>query len=343
MKYLIIGGAGFIGSHAADYYSSKNHDVIIIDNFSRSRLLKKEGYYGEQNWPKLKSKYPHIKLFREDVRNTKKIDSIFKNIQPDVIINAAGQTAIAPSIEDPREDMENNFLTTFNVLEASRKYCQNPTILYCSTNKVYGDNPNKIQIIEDKLRYKFQDPDFIGFNEEYSIDNSIHTPYGASKLAADIYTQEYSKTYGIKTGIFRMSCIYGPNQMSFEDQAWVTFLIKKAIKDGSVNIFGNGKQVRDILYIDDLIRLYDNFITNPDCGSQIFCVGGGMKNSISILELLNLIEDKFGQTIKKNYFTWRKGDQKIYISDISKAKNILGWEPSVSVFDGIGKLIDELK
>ena len=140
-----------------------------------------------------------------------------------------------------------------------------------------------------------------------------------------------------------MSCIYGPNQMSFEDQAWVAYLIKKSIQDGSVNIYGDGKQVRDILYVEDLIRLYDCFISNSNCGSQVFCVGGGINNSISILELLDFLEIKLDRKIKMNFFRWRKGDQKMYISDISKAKKILGWEPSISVFNGIGKLIDEYK
>jgi CDP-paratose 2-epimerase len=344
MNIIITGGAGFIGSHVAAYYASKDNDVTIIDNFSRTKLLKKNSteISDLQNWTILKKNHPSIKLYNQDVRDHKKIEEIFAQNKDniDVVFHTAGQTAITSSVEDPREDFENNVVTTFNILDAVRKYASKATVLYCSTNKVFGSKPNSIELIEERTRYKFKDPNFNGINENFSIDQSGHTPYGASKLAGDIYMQEFSHTYGIRTGVFRMSCIYGPNQMSFEDQGWVVYMIKKAVKDHAVTIYGDGKQVRDILYIDDLVELYNQFITKKNIGSNVFCVGGGIKNSISLRELLAYVEDKKGIRVQCNYMPWRNSDQKVYISDITKAKLLLNWSPKISAYEGIDRILN---
>jgi CDP-paratose 2-epimerase len=343
MNILITGGAGFIGSHAAEFFASRDHNLILIDNFSRSKLLNKN-IPCNQNWLRIKKNYPNIKLFEFDLRNSNDLDKVLMEHEIDTILHAAGQTAVTSSIKNPMEDFENNVKVTLNVLESARKYKEDAIILYCSTNKVYGDKPNTLDIIEEKKRYSYKDPDFLGIKENFDIDSSIHTPYGASKLAGDIYVQEYSNTYGLKTGIFRMSCIYGENQQATEDQGWLVFLINKAIQERRVNIFGDGKQVRDVLYVGDLVELFNQFIDKYDSvGSQIFCIGGGRNNTISILELLDILEAGLGKKIGRDFFPRRKGDQKIYVSDIAKAGEILDWKPKIGVTTGIEKIIEHVK
>jgi CDP-paratose 2-epimerase len=341
MNILITGAGGFIGSSAAEYFTKKNHRVIGIDNLSRSQLLGNKSIKCDQNWNYLKNTYPQIQLLKIDIRSEEQINELFQKNSFDVIIHTAGQTAIKTSIESPSEDMSNNFLGTFILLEASRRYSSKPAFLFCSTNKVYGENPNKLEMIEGSTRYFYRDSNFLGINENFPIDNTMHTPYGISKLTAEQYVQEYGFTYGLRTGVFRMSCIYGPNQMSFEDQGWLLFLIKQALKNENIRIYGNGKQVRDILYIDDLLRLYDLFILNDQLGSQVFCAGGGKQNSISIIELLQLLESKLKISIAYTIHDWREGDQKLYFSNISKAKQLLNWEPKINFKSGIDQILEK--
>jgi CDP-paratose 2-epimerase len=343
MNILITGGAGFIGTNATEFFALRDHNLILIDNFSRSKLLNKN-ITCNQNWLRIKNKYPNIKLFEFDLRNSNDLDKVLMEHEIDAILHAAGQTAVTSSINNPMEDFENNVKVTLNVLESARKYKEEAIILYCSTNKVYGDKPNTLEIIEEKKRYSYKNPEFLGIKENFGIDSSIHTPYGASKLAGDIYVQEYSNTYGLKTGIFRMSCIYGENQHATEDQGWLVFLINKAIYEGRVNIFGDGKQVRDVLHVGDLVELFNQFIDKYDSiGSQVFCIGGGRNNTISILELLDILETRLGIIIDRDFFPWRKGDQKIYVSDITKAEKILNWKPKIGIKVGIKKIIDHVK
>ncbi|MHA1821966.1 MAG: GDP-mannose 4,6-dehydratase [Promethearchaeota archaeon] len=340
---LVAGGAGFIGSNVALYFNKKGHNITVLDNLSRSKLLNKPDHPCDQNWKMLQRVAPEIELIKGDIRDFDLLEKVYKVHNFDIIFQMAGQTAITTSIENPREDFENNVVGTFNLLEAARKWSnEKPTFIFCSTNKVFGENPNIIKLVEKELRYEAADPNFNGINENFSIDLTEHTPYGASKLAADIYVQEYGKLYGMKTGVFRMSCIYGPNQISFEDQGWVVHIINKALKDHSVNIFGNGKQVRDILWVEDLLDLHDKFINSP-IDSDVFCVGGGKENTISILELIKFIEDKLEIKIERKYYPWRNADQKYYFTDISKANRILGWEPKVKAWEGVGKIVEEIK
>ncbi len=343
MNILITGGGGFIGSQAAEYFSSRDNNLILIDNFSRSKLLN-NNIPCDQNWIRIKKKIPNIELFEFDLRKTNDLNKILVEHEFDVILHAAGQTAVTSSIKNPIEDFENNLKVTLNVLESARKYNEDAIILYCSTNKVYGDKPNTLEIIAGKKRYSYRNPDFLGIKENFGIDSSIHTPYGASKLAGDIYVQEYSHIYGLKTGVFRMSCIYGENQNATEDQGWLVFLINKAIREGRVNIFGDGKQVRDVLYVGDLVELFKRFIDKYDnVGSQVFCIGGGRNNTISILELLDILETELGKNIDREFHQQRKGDQKIYCSDITKAENNLNWKPKIGVNEGIKKIIEHVK
>ena len=247
---LIIGGAGFIGINNADYLLSRKYKVILADNLSRrgsmNNLKWLYGKWGES-----------FEFVRLDItKNLNKLASLIERV--DVVYHFAAQVAVTTSVINPRKDFQNNVLGTFNVLEASRLK-DVKKFLYCSTNKVYGNNVNNVGIIESEKRYEFEDEFKHGIPEDFSIDICEHTPYGSSKLAGDIYCQDYGHLYGISTGVFRMSCIYGTHQFGLEDQGWVAWFAIANILNRPITIYGDGKQVRDVLYIQDLINLYDKF------------------------------------------------------------------------------------
>ena len=341
MKVLVTGGAGFVGSHVAEYYAKKGEDVIVFDNLSRAEILGMNEKICLYNWNYLKDNYKQIQLIKGDIRNFKDLKRVSKDV--DVIVHTAAQVAVTTSIKNPILDFEVNTLGTFNILEAARQAETNPTIIYCSTNKVYGTNVNKIPVKEGKTRYYFTDEKYAnGIPEDFPIDLCEHTPYGCSKLAGDIYAQDYAHTYGLKTGIFRMSCIYGERQLGCEDQGWVAWFTIATMTGKPITIYGNGKQVRDILYITDLIKAYDAFIkSNLKC--EVFNIGGGAKNTISLIELLDLLRNMLKKDPKVSYDEWRPGDQKVYISNITKAKEKLAWSPEIKIEDGIKKLINWLE
>ncbi|MFX0043243.1 MAG: GDP-mannose 4,6-dehydratase [Candidatus Hodarchaeota archaeon] len=342
MKVLITGGAGFIGSHVAEYYANETdvERVFVIDNLSRSRLLNKNEGTQLHNWAFLES-FKKIKRYKNDVRNFKFLREFFNINDIDVVVHTAGQTAVTTSLSNPLNDFENNILGSFNLLEAVRLSKLNPIMIYCSTNKVFGNNVNKCEVVESESRYDFSEKYFNGISETFPIDLCEHTPYGASKLCSDLYFQEYGHIYGINTGVFRMSCIYGTRQYGVEDQGWIAHFVISAIKGKKLKVFGNGKQVRDILYISDLVEAFDSYIKKSNSlGNEVFCIGGGSENSISLLELIHILEKKLDKKLEYDTFDWRPSDQKVYISDISKAKKLLGWEPQVNKLNGIKKLIN---
>ena len=334
-KILVTGGVGFIGSHIAEYYAKQKCDVIVFDDLSRNKLLKK--YSGDllRNWNFLKSNFSNVELIKADIRDFKKISNALKDV--DTVFHTAAQTAVTTSIEDPMNDFEVNSLGTFNVLEASRRN-NVKSLIYCSTNKVYGENINKIGIEEGKTRYHFENEFKKGIPESFSIDGCKHTPYGCSKLTGDLYVQDYARLYGLKTGVFRMSCIYGTRQFGIEDQGWVAWFTIACLLNKPLTIYGNGKQVRDLLYITDLIDIYDCFLKG-NLKYGVFNTGGGYKNTLSLIELLDMLRRITGKSIKLSFGDWRQSDQKVYISDITNAKNALGWQPRVSLEEGIKKLV----
>jgi CDP-paratose 2-epimerase len=343
MKILITGGAGFVGSHTAEYYAKSGNDVTIIDNLSRAKILNKNDKNAMFNWNYLKKNYPKIKLIKGDIRDARILEKLAKDV--DVIIHTAAQTAVTTSITDPRTDFETNALGTFNVLEAARKSKNTPALVYCSTNKVYGDNVNRVPIKENESRYDFSDNKFKnGISESFSTDLCEHTPYGCSKFLGDVYVQDYAKRNEIKTGIFRMSCIYGTRQFGVEDQGWVAWFTIATVLEKPITIYGDGKQVRDILYISDLIDAFNSFIKKQNSlKCEVFNIGGGTKNTISLLELLDMLEKETGNKPKISFDKWRPSDQKVYISDISKAEKTLSWNAKISPENGIKKLIDWVK
>lgn len=337
-KVLVTGGAGFIGSHVAESHAKKGNDVIVFDNLSREHLLGKGYKKANYNWNYLR-RYNNIKLIKGDITNFEELKEASKDV--DAIIHTAAQTAVTTSPADPKTDFMINMLGTLNILEAARISKSDPAIIYTSTNKVYGDNVNKINVIEKETRYTFENKFRNGIPETFPIDLCEHTPYGCSKLAADLYTQDYAKIYGLKTAVFRMSCIYGPRQFGVEDQGWVAWFTIATVTGKPITIYGNGKQVRDILYVTDLVNAFDNFLQRKNqLSGEVFNMGGGPENTISLLELLDMLEKLIGKRSEITFSNWRTSDQKVYISNISKAKEKLGWKPKVSPKEGVKRLVD---
>jgi len=335
MKVVITGGGGFIGSHAAEYMARKGNEVVVVDNLSRAALLKSE-FDVQYNWKYLTG-MAGIKLVEGDILGPGIISEEVADC--DAIIHTAAQTAVTSSLIDPITDMRVNVIGTVNVLEAARKARTNPSLIFCSTNKVYGDNINSIPIQEAHDSYRFA-KDFMGIPEDFSIDRTGHTPYGASKLAADVYVQDYAHTYGLNTIVFRMSCIYGTRQFGVEDQGWVAWFAIATILGEPITIYGDGKQVRDVLFVDDLIRAFDLAIMNSKSfRGEVFNIGGGPRNTLSLLNLLELLENLTGETHKLNFSDWRPHDQKVYVSDIRKAREKLGWVPEIGSREGITRVL----
>jgi len=335
-QILITGGAGFIGSHVAEYYARKGEHVIVLDNLSREKLLGKSEKNAEYNWNYLKQ-YKNISLIRGDIRDLELLAETCRNV--DIIIHAAAQTAVTTSLTDPWSDFSVNALGSFNLLEAVRKAKIKPVIIYCSTNKVYGENVNKIGVVQEESRYRFEDRYEKGIPETFDIDLCEHTPYGCSKLTGDLYMQDYARLYGLKVGVFRMSCIYGTRQFGVEDQGWFAWFAIATVLNKPITIYGDGKQVRDVLYITDLIEAYDAFIKR-DLPHGVFNMGGGPQKTLSLLECLDLLEGITGKRSPLKFSDWRPSDQKVYISDISKAKEGLNWNPRIEPKEGAGKLVD---
>lgn len=328
-KYLITGGAGFIGANYVTRLIKKGEDVTIFDNLSRSG--------SKLNLAWLKSvERNSFKLIEEDIRNFEALEKAVKNI--DVIVHLAGQVAVTTSVINPREDFEINALGTFNVLEAARKLEKKPIVLYSSTNKVYGGMESVI-VQENETNYSYVDfPN--GISEEFPLD--FHSPYGCSKGAGDQYVRDYFRIYGLPTIVLRQSCIYGTRQFGIEDQGWIAWFIIALLSGKQISIYGNGKQVRDVLFVDDLLDFYDLCVENIETtAGQVYNIGGGSENKISIWkEFSPMLEELLQKEINVNWGDWRPGDQKIYVSDIQKASSDLGWTPKISPKVGITRLFN---
>jgi len=334
MKVLVTGGAGMVGSHTAEYYAKKGDEVIVLDNLMRSKLFGYDKESVEYNWNYL-TKYRSIKRIKGDVRIKRDVmEAIGKGV--DVVIHAAGQPGVPLSVRIPEEDFSINAYGTLNVLECIRQKCKEAVFIYCSTNKVYGENVDKMPLIEKKTRYTYKN--IKGIPVTLSIDHTGHTPYGVSKYVGDIYVQEYAHIYGMKTAVFRMSCIYGIRQFGFEDQGWVSWFVIANLLGKPITIYGDGKQVRDLLYVTDLVKAYDKFVYS-DLLHEFFNIGGGPRNTISLLEFIEGIKKETGRENPFSFDDWRPSDQKVYISDISKVTEKLNWRPTVSPAEGMRKIV----
>jgi len=329
MKIIITGGCGFIGTNVALFHLKKKHEVVVIDNLSRRGT--------EVNLSLLK-KYKNLKFYKVDIIDKEKINKIFsQNKDVDIVYHLAAQVAVTTSVLNPYEDFEINALGTINVLEAVRKYTPKTFFIFSSTNKVYGGMEN-IKIEERNGRYFAADyPN--GIDENFNLD--FHSPYGCSKGAADQYVRDYSRIYGLDTVVFRQSCIYGPNQFGIEDQGWVAYFCIQAMFDKEITIYGDGKQVRDVLYIDDLIDAYClSYKNRKKVKGEIFNIGGGPQNQVSISEFIEYIKKKLNKPVRYKFSNWRPGDQKYFVSDNSKLYKYLKWTHKISMQNGVDKLID---
>jgi CDP-paratose 2-epimerase len=335
MKILITGGAGLIGSHCAEHFAAKGCSVLVYDNLMRSKIFGVDKKSVEYNWHYLKT-IKNVQLVKADIRDRQTLEACFKKFKPDAVIHAAGQPGVGFSLNDPCEDASINALGTLNVVEALRQANSKAAFVYCSTNKVYGDNVNRFPIAEKKTRYGFRG--IKGVPEDCSIDHCGHTPYGVSKLAGDLYVQDAAKSFGLRTGVFRMSCIYGTRQFGFEDQGWIAWFAIRFMQGKPITIYGDGKQVRDVLWVGDLVDAFDRFIGSK-ATSNVFNMGGGPKNTLSLLELISTLKDITGASVKVGFDDWRKFDQKVYISDIAKACRVLKWKPQVAPHDGVARIV----
>lgn len=329
---LILGGAGFTGINAARYFLARGWSVTIFDNFSRA------GTTHNVKW--LKRDLPRgAKIIRADI--IKNIPILESEVgKHDAILHLAAQVAVMTSIADPVHDFTTNVIGTFNVLEAVRRSKNKPTLIYSSTNKVYGCLPHR-PVVEHPQRFKFKHNDLhrFGISEAEQLD--FHSPYGCSKGAADKYVKDYARIYGLNTVVFRQSCIYGPYQFGIEDQGWVAWLTIAAHLGRKITLYGNGKQVRDVLYIDDLLALYEAAISNIAVArGKAYNVGGGPENTVSLLELLSRIQEKLGRVIPLSYAPIRAGDQPVFVADIRKATRELGWKPKWSFARGYDALYE---
>ncbi|MCL4208936.1 SDR family NAD(P)-dependent oxidoreductase [Patescibacteria group bacterium] len=326
-KYLITGGAGFIGTNFAEKLLQRNDQVILLDNLSRRGTDTNKDY--------LINKFgQNVEFVKADItKDIAKLDELVTKV--DVVYHLAGQVAVTTSVVDPRSDFEANALGTFNVLEAVRLSQNKPITVFASTNKVYG-GMETIEIEEGDRRYGYKHLPK-GIPESQLLD--FHSPYGCSKGAADQYVRDYSRIYGLRTVVMRQSCIYGTRQFGIEDQGWIAWFTIASVLGRPITIYGNGKQVRDALFVDDLFNAWDTVTQKIDItAGKIYNVGGGSNFSLSLLELVEILEKNLGKKIEFKTGDWRPGDQPVYISDIQKIVSETGWSPKISVEMGVEKL-----
>lgn len=333
MKILINGGCGFLGSNVAYYGISKGYDVTILDNLSRT------GAECNLKWLKESG---NVTFIHGDIRCRSDIEEIIRKGQFDAIFQFAGQVTMTKSLENPYRDFEINTLGTLNTLESIRKYSPHTAIFYSSTNKVYGDL-EQYHYTENEKRYSCEEyPN--GFDE--NIQLSFESPYGCSKGAADQYMLDYHRMFGLKTVVFRHSSMYGSRQFATYDQGWIGWFVRKAIEQSRgelepFTISGNGKQVRDVLYVDDMVSLYFNSLDKIDvvCG-EAYNIGGTIDQSLSLLELFDILEKELNIKLNFEKIKARESDQRFFVADIAKINRRIGWTPQVGARDGIRRMIE---
>lgn len=332
-NYFITGGAGFIGSNYVSRLLERGENVTIYDNLSRAGAAR--------NLAWLQEKFGE-KAFRLIVGDVREADLLAASArEADAIVHLAAQVAVTTSVTEPRPDFEINALGTFNVVEAARLSERNPILLYASTNKVYGEMED-VKVVEDDTRWRYADLP-LGCPEIQPLD--FHSPYGCSKGTGDQYVRDYARIYGLRSIVLRQSCIYGPRQFGVEDQGWVAWMIIAAVTGKQITIYGDGKQIRDVLHVYDLLDAYDAVIAKIDTvKGQVYNLGGGPDNTMSIwTEFGPLLEKLMGKLIPVVRGDWRPGDQKVFVADVRKAERDLGWKPKMGVEDGVRTLFEWVK
>ncbi|MDD5111134.1 MAG: GDP-mannose 4,6-dehydratase [Candidatus Altiarchaeota archaeon] len=321
-RVLITGGAGFIGSHLAEHSLKKGREVVVVDN------LRRTGF----NIKYLKEKYKGLEFVMGDVSNPEVFEGLMDDI--DLVYHCAAQVAVTTSLVSPRLDYETNADGTFNLCEALRKSKSEAPIVYCSTNKVYGDL--ELPVVKGKTRYRYKG--IKGIGESYPLETNC--PYGGSKIIGEYILDTFNHSFGLKSVKARMSCIYGTRQFGNEDQGWVAWFTIAALLGKPITIYGDGKQVRDILYISDQNEAFELLARKiKRTSGQAYNLGGGPDNTVSLFELLETIEELTGRRSEVSHGDWRMGDQKVYVTDVSKIKR-LGWKPKVGCRDGVEKLVE---
>ena len=333
MKILITGGCGFLGSNLASHGIKTGHDVTVFDNLSRF------GSACNLDWLKSLGNFVFV---HGDIRNKNDVERLIKEGQFDAVFHLAGQVAMTTSIDNPYKDFEINSLGTLNILDSIRRHSPHTSVFYSSTNKVYGDLENFEYVIEGKRYVCKEKPN--GFDESLTLD--FHSPYGCSKGCADQYMLDFHRIFGLKTVVFRHSSMYGGRQFATYDQGWVGWFVQKAIEKKNdpncqpFTISGNGCQVRDILHAEDMIRLYYSALDNVDkIAGNAFNIGGSMAQSLSLLELFDILNNELNIKMEYEQLPPRESDQKVFVADVSKAERMFGWKPRVSAIDGIRKMI----
>ena len=328
MKYLVTGGAGFIGCNAAKRWLDAGHTVVVLDDLSR------RGADANLAW--LRQQGGELLFERVDIRDAAALDAaLARHHDVKVVVHLAAQVAVTTSVAQPRHDFEVNALGTFNLLESVRHHAPETAFLYASTNKVYGGLEDE-GVEEHRGRYRFRNRPS-GIPESKGLD--FHSPYGCSKGAADQYVRDYARIYGLRTVCVRQSCIYGYRQFGVEDQGWVAWFTIAAVTGQPVSIYGDGKQVRDLLFIDDLCDAYDTVLMRADAlRGAVFNLGGGPEHTLSLLELVGMLEQLTGRPLHPRFADWRPGDQPVFVADITRARETLGWQPRVDVRTGVQRL-----
>lgn len=330
---LITGGAGFIGCNLAHRLLSRGEPVVVLDNLSRTGVERNLRWLRETHGGGIEAEIA-------DIRDVEAVRRAARNARQ--VFHFAAQVAVTTSLENPAHDFSVNARGTLNLLEALREQDHPAPLVYTSTNKVYG-GLDDVRLTPSSGRYEPVDDDLRrrGISERRRLD--FHSPYGCSKGTADQYVTDYARSFGMQTVVFRMSCIYGPHQYGTEDQGWVAHFLIRALEGRPIMLYGDGKQVRDTLFVDDLV---DAFLLAqqhmPTISGRAFNIGGGPANTVSLLELLDTISDLHGERPEVAYHDWRVGDQRYYVSDTSEFTRATGWSPKVDVVTGVQRLYEWL-
>ena len=326
MNILITGGCGFIGCNAAARFAKLGHRVTLLDNLSRRCT--------DLNLEWLQEQAPFT-FVEADVRDARAVNDLMRQGRFDVVLHLAAQVAMTTSVKDPLNDFQINAVGTFNVLEGLRLHCPAAVFLNASTNKVYG-KLHGVAVTETATRFALANG-AVGISESQPLD--FHSPYGCSKGAADQYTMDYARIYGLRTVNFRQSCIYGLRQFGAEDQGWVGWFTTAHELGKPITVYGNGKQVRDLLFVEDLVDCYLKAVERSDrVAGMTFNIGGGLENALSIGEFFELLGRLSGRSVSFQKANWRPADQRVYVSDNGQAGRLLEWQPRVGVKEGIERL-----
>lgn len=340
-KVLVTGSSGLIGSEAVMFYDSRGAEVHGIDNNMRRVFF---GPPGDTTWNlnRLKNAATRFVHHDVDIRDRSALFPLFREHRFDLVIHCAAQPSHDKAGDIPVQDFEVNALGTVNVLESVRQHCPDAAVIVMSTNKVYGDAPNEIPLKELATRWDYARPeDFLGIREDFRIDRSLHSLFGASKVAADVMAQEYGRYYGLKVGVFRGGCLTGPNHSGVELHGFLNYLVKVAVRDQEFSIFGyKGKQVRDQIHSADVIQLFEAFAAAPRPG-EVYNLGGGRENGASVLECIGMLEERLGRKVRWRYVDQaRKGDHICYMSDLTKIRSHFpGWRLTRNVKEIIDEIV----